>query len=256
MQLFDRFNLGHGFRKYFEIHPALDDAMRDDVFRVRHEVYCQELAFEPVRPDRREQDEYDAHSLHCLMRTSRQPNQLVGCTRLVLANPDDPEKPFPFERICAHTIDRSIVDPARLPRERIAEVSRLAVRAAFRRRKGETVESAPIHEEDFGSVVHPRFPYIPIGLYLGAIALASRHEIEKIFVLTEPRLASHFAKLGVEVQQIGGPIEHRGTRIPSMMDVESIIKNMRFLVKPIWRAIHEEIEAGYERASGDSRLSV
>ena len=59
MQLFDRFNLGHGFRKYFEILPALDDTLRDDVFRIRHEVYCQELAFEPVRPDRRETDEFD-----------------------------------------------------------------------------------------------------------------------------------------------------------------------------------------------------
>ena len=255
MQLFDRFNLGHGFRKYFEVHPALDDALRDDVFRIRHEVYCQELAFEPVRPDRRETDEYDAHSLHCLMRTSHEPKQLVGCTRLVLANPDDPESPLPFERTCAKTLDRSLIDPARLPRERIAEVSRLAVRSAFRRRRGETTEADPIHDEDFGSVVHPRFPYIPIGLYLGAIALAARSGIDKIFVLTEPRLASHFAKLGVDVKQIGGAVEHRGTRIPSMMDVQSIIVNMRFLVKPIWRVIHEEIEDGYERATGGSRLS-
>lgn len=51
--LFDRFNLGHGFRKYFEIHAAIDDSLRDHVYRIRHEVYCEELGFEPVRPDRR-----------------------------------------------------------------------------------------------------------------------------------------------------------------------------------------------------------
>jgi N-acyl amino acid synthase of PEP-CTERM/exosortase system len=245
MQLFDRFNLGHGFRKYFEIEPALDDGLRDDVYRIRHEVYCQELAFEPVRPDRRETDDYDAHSLHCLLRTSHEPKQMVGCTRVVLARPGDPDHPLPFERTCEKTLDRSIIDPARLPRDRIAEVSRLAVRSTFRRRKGETETSAPIHDEDFGTVVHPRFPYIPIGLYLGAIALASRHGIETLFVLTEPRLASHFAKLGVDIRQIGGPVEHRGTRIPSMMDVQSVIKSMRFLIKPIWRVVHDEIESGY-----------
>lgn len=255
MRLFDRFNLGHGFRKYFEIHPANSDALRDDVYRIRHEVYCEELAFEPVRPDRRETDDYDAHSLHCLMRTSHEPRHLVGCTRIVLAKPGDPDRPLPFECACAKTLDRSIIDPARLPRGRIAEVSRLAVRSAYRRRRGEAAESAPLHDEDFGTPAQPRFPYIPIGLYLGAIALAARNGIDTIFVLTEPRLASHFAKLGVDVKQIGGPIEHRGTRIPSMMDVQGIISGMRFLIKPIWRVIQEEIEAGYEPRSETSEPS-
>jgi N-acyl amino acid synthase of PEP-CTERM/exosortase system len=255
MLLFDRFNLGHGFRKYFEVHPATDDSLRNDVYRIRHEVYCEELRFEPERPDRRETDEYDAHSLHCLMRTSTEPGHLVGCTRLVLAKTDNPDYLLPFERTCAATLDKSIVDPATLPRDRIAEVSRLAVRSHFRRRKEDKFSNAQIHDEDFGSVVHPRFPYIPIGLYLGAIALAARSGIDTIFVLTEPRLASHFSKLGVEVQQIGGPIEHRGTRIPSMMDVQGIIKGMRFLMKPMWRVIQEEIEKGYEQSAGGSRLT-
>jgi N-acyl amino acid synthase of PEP-CTERM/exosortase system len=255
MQLFDRFNLGHGFRKYFEIHPAIDDTLRDEVFRIRHEVYCEELAFEPVRPDCREFDEYDAHSLHCLMRTSAGAHEPVGCTRLVLARPGDPHYLLPFERTCAYSLDRSIVDPSRLPRDRIAEVSRLAVRARFRRRRGDHVDRVPIHDEDFGSVVQPRFPYIPIGLYLGAIALASRGGIDTLFVLTEPRLASHFSKLGVEVTQIGEPVEHRGTRIPSMMNVQGIIKGMRFLVKPMWRVIREEMEESFECAAGGARLT-
>ncbi len=249
MSLFDRFNLGHGFRRYFEIQPALDDDVRDEVYRVRHAVYCEELHFEAERPDRRETDEYDAHSLHCLLRTSSEPRRAVGCTRLVLTNPQDRDAPLPFERTCAKTLDRSIIDPARLPRERIAEVSRLAVLATYRRRRNEHGAPVAIHDEDFGSKSQPRFPYIPIGLYLGAVALASRSGIETLFVLTEPRLASHFGKLGVDIRQIGGPVEHRGMRVPSMMDVQSIIKNMRFLVKPIWRVIHEEIENGFARTA-------
>lgn len=254
MQLFDRFNLGHGFRKYFEIRPAVDDASRDDVYHIRHEVYCEELGFEPVRPDKREVDEYDGQSLHCLLSTSNEPHQLVGCTRLVLTRPDDPTYPLPFERTCEATLDRSIIDPARLPRDRIAEVSRLAVRAAYRRRRSDKRAAVALNDEDFGSVVQPRFPYIPIGLYLGAVALADRSGVDTLFILTEPRLAAHFAKLGVDIQQIGGPVEHRGARVPSMMDVKSIIKNMRFLVKPIWRVIQEEINNGLAQADAKTPL--
>ena len=94
-----------------------------------------------------------------------------------------------------------------------------------------------------------------IGLYLGAVALAARSGIDTLFVLTEPRLASHFAKLGVDIVQIGGPVEHRGLRVPSMMHVPTIIKDMRFLVKPIWRVIQEEIEQGFEHASGGRSLT-
>jgi len=74
------------------------------------------------------------------------------------------------------------------------------------------------------------------------VALAERNGIDTLFVLTEPRLATHFARLGVEIRQIGSPVEHRGTRIPSVMDVGSIISDMRMLLKPIWRAVREDIE--------------
>ena len=245
MSLLDRFSLGEGFRKYFEVLAAFDDSTQNDVFGIRHEVYCEELGFEPVRPDRRETDDYDRHSLHCLMRSSSEPHTLVGCNRLVLARPEDPGFPLPFEHTCRATLDRSIIDPARLPRGTIAEVSRLAVRAHYRRRKGETKTALALSDDDFGTKEQPRFPYIPIGLYLAVIAMARHEGIETLFMLTEPRLADHFSKLGVKITQIGGPVEHRGIRVPSMMNVDSVIKGLRFFVKPIWKIVIQEIEAGY-----------
>lgn len=235
-------NLGASFRSYFEIVPAITSALRDDVYRIRHEVYCEQLGYEPENADRKEQDEYDAHSLHCLMRTSTKPQRLVGCTRLVLTRPDDPDYPLPFERACANAIDRSIIDPAKLPRKSIAEVSRLAVSAEFRRRKGEQQDPVAVSGDNFGTPQQPRFPFIPIGLYLGTVAVAERSGIETMFLLTEPRLLEHFNKLGMQITQIGGAIEHRGMRIPSMMPVASIIKEMRSFVKPLYREICEEID--------------
>lgn len=82
---------------------------------------------------------------------------------------------------------------------------------------------------------------------MGAISLAMRHDIDTLFVLTEPRLASHFARLGVDIRQIGGPIEHRGTRVPSAMDVQSIVRNMRMIMRPLWRTIDGEIARSLEQ---------
>ena len=54
----------------------------------------------------------------------------------------------------------------------------------------------------FGTAERPRFPYLTVGLYLGTIALAREHDIKTLFVLTEPKLARHLARLGVVVRQI------------------------------------------------------
>ena len=249
MPIIEPINLGTGFKKYFNICTASTDSLLGDVFHIRHEVYCESLKFEAVRADQRETDHCDAHSVHCLLRKVDEPFEPVGCTRLVLTNPEQPDELLPFEKTCGALLDRSIVDPSRLARGRIAEISRLAVRGQYRRRKGEEHEHATINGSDFSTGAQPRFPYIPTSLLLGAVALAERQQIETVFVLTEPRLAAHFAKLGVEVIQIGAPISHRGTRIPSMMRTEEIIRNMRSLLLPLWRVVREEIDRSFDEQS-------
>lgn len=241
-------NLAEGFCKYFRIEAAVSPTQRETVFNIRHQVYCEDLGFEPQRPDRREIDEHDANSLHCLLQTADVEPRPVGCTRLVCASTASPDYLLPFERACARTLDRSIIDPARLPRDRIGEVSRLAVVGAFRRRRGEERSVCGLDQDDFGILEQPRFPYVPISLYLGVVALAARNGIDTLFVLTEPRLANHFARLGVNIRQIGEAVTHRGTRIPSMIDVRDVIDNMRLLMKPLWREVASEIDQSYERA--------
>jgi N-acyl amino acid synthase of PEP-CTERM/exosortase system len=239
MSIFGMLNLGEGFKKHFEAVPALTPELKDHVYRIRHSVYCEELKFEPVRTDGRETDEYDAHSLYCLLRNVRN-GEFVGCVRLITARPGDPSYLLPFEKSCQATIDRTIVDPQKVPRETIGEVSRLAVLRKYRKRQGEA-ENAVGLTNAFGDIKRPRFPYIPVGLYIGIIELALRHGINTIFVLTEPRLAAHFARLGVHVKQIGAPVEHRGLRIPSVMDCQSIVDGLSFVTRPLYRAIADDI---------------
>lgn len=239
-------HLGTSFRQYFKIVPALTEELKREAYRVRHSVYCEDLQFEFSRPNKFETDEYDAHSLHLLIHSVRN-NTFIGCTRIVRPPPDSSDRRLPFEKICNVTLDRSIMDSARLSTGKIGEVSRLAVIAAFRRRKGEKSHAINIAEEDFSTGPMMRFPYIPLGLYIGTIELARIHDIKVLFMLTEERLASHFSRLGAQLESIGTPIEHHGLRFPSMVETSSTISNMRPIFHPLYQTIAEDIQAGLER---------
>lgn len=233
-------DLREGFRSRFEVVPAVSAALVEQAYRVRHRVYCDELGFDAIRPDALARDRYDAHAVQLLLRKAGAGSP-VGCVRLVRANPADPSALLPFERFCAASLDRSIVDPARLPRNSVAEVSHLAVMSDFRRRKGEAQQPAPLSEGDFGTDHQPRFPYVQVSLYLGVVAIAGIHGIESLLMLTEPRLATHFAKLGVTVRQIGSPIEHRGLRIPSMMSVSEVLSGLNETTRPLYLELADEV---------------
>jgi N-acyl amino acid synthase of PEP-CTERM/exosortase system len=232
------------FRQLFEIAPALDAASIEMVYRIRHEVYCRELGWEAIRESGLESDEFDRHSIHCLLR-KRDTGEAIGCTRLILTRPENPGYPLPFEESCAAVLDRSVVDPAKLPRSTIGEVSRLAV-LSYRHRKGETASPISVRDQDFGRRGGvPRFPFAPVSLYLGAAAIARRLGVEHVFVLTEPRLASHFVRIGFDIRSIGGPIEHRGTRVPSLLSSSKVVQGLRPMIKPLYAVIEEAVEQAF-----------
>src|SRR4051794_37522131 len=106
MYLPEFLNLGAGFSKYFRAMPALSDDLRRAVFSIRHAVYCEELGYEPVRPDGLESDEHDARAVHCLLQSVRNA-EFVGCVRLILADVDDRTRALPFELLCSATLDRT-----------------------------------------------------------------------------------------------------------------------------------------------------
>jgi N-acyl amino acid synthase of PEP-CTERM/exosortase system len=224
--------------------PAFTDELKDEVYRLRHSVYCEDLKWEPVRPSGLESDEYDTHSVHILLRHIAT-REHVGCVRMVLTRPEDPAFRLPFERVCDGKLDPTGMVFDSLPRDKVAEISRLAVISKYRRRQGETGHAAPTFEM-LGTEAQSRFPYILVGLYVGIVVMAKLRAIETLFVLTEPRLAQHFKKVGVtEIKQIGSPVEHRGMRVPSLMPVDGIISGfcMNPLIRPIYESIYDQISS-------------
>ncbi len=233
-------SFSEGYRKYFEVVPATTPELKWHNFHLRHEVYAEELGWEPRRADGVATDEYDDHSLHCLVRAVAT-HAFVGGARLVLPDPEHPAAPLPFETACGATLDRDIVDTAAIDRSRIAEMSRLAVAAGYRRRPGDAGQ-AFIIDDDFGIAPRVRLPYLTLGLYLGLIALARMRGIRTLFMLTEPRLAQSVAHLGIEVVPIGAATKHDDERFPSMLSIDGVVAGLAPYVRPFFDTIADDIE--------------
>ena len=236
--------LRQNFQKHFSFMPALTPELTTTAYRVRHQVYCKELGWEAERIDGLESDAHDHHSLHCLMQ-AKTSGEFIGCVRLVRSNPDDPEERLPMEKTCGDKLNRNQLDLLVPDRRELAEISRLGIIAAYRRRPHERDKPAHIDDSDYGKLSRPRFPYIPFGLNMGMLAMAREEGIDNLLLLTEPTLAIHFVRLGAKLTPLGDPIEHRGIRLPFLLKVNATINNFSLIVKPLYRAIADEVHAGY-----------
>jgi N-acyl-L-homoserine lactone synthetase len=168
-----------------------------DVQRLRYEVYCLERHFEDASRflDQREQDEYDPYSIH-LAATDHE-RAVVATVRLVL----DSALGFPLERY----VTRLFPEFDSLPRDRTAEISRLAVARPYRHLDPETQE----------------YPLL-FGLFL-EIYQASRHQgLEHLLAVMERSLWRLLRRFGLVFHQIGEPVEHRGERIPFVAEVRAL----------------------------------
>ncbi|MEM7469346.1 MAG: PEP-CTERM/exosortase system-associated acyltransferase [Pseudomonadota bacterium] len=212
------------FSQYFEIVPATTSALQEMVFRIRYQVYAEELGWEDQTqfPAELEKDEYDDHSLHCLLK-HKLSGSYIGCVRLVQNNPEQPHAWFPIEQ----TFDTDFVQThpslASHHRHQVGEISRIAVLSSFRHRHGE--KNKPNTDIEDGqnaqSGERRRFPHIALGLYLAAGAMGIANGNTCVFAMMEPKLARRLRIFGIKFEQLSDPIEHRGLRAPFVVTHEN-----------------------------------
>lgn len=197
------------FFQHFRLVPADNPELLREVYRMRYEVYCEEMGFEePERfPDGLEYDMYDRRSRHCLLQ-HRASSVYAGCVRLILHDPDSPQDLFPFEKYCGFSLRRDVLDPASLPPGSFGEISRLTVRAAFRRRKSDNVPITEI-SPNFASDRRGSMP-IAVGLYVAGAALGLIEGLSGVFVMMEPRLARHLSLCDIRFKPVGNVVEYHG----------------------------------------------
>lgn len=202
------------FSSYLEPVLAIDDNLRNTVYGIRHNVYCEELAFEPLHSDGLEKDEFDDYSRHCLIRHINS-NQMAGTVRAVRPLMED--QFLPIEKYCSDSISRDDLRPQNFKRHEVCEISRLAVPKHFRRRRSDDFDGSAlgaINPETYSETELRCFPFIAVGLYFAAAASALEFGVKHAYVMMEPRLARSMGFVGIKFQQIGPVVDYHGKRAP------------------------------------------
>lgn len=235
------------FHKYFQVVLADSQALREEVYRIRYEVYCQEFKFERASDfsDRLERDEFDAQrSHHCLL-LHRESGLFAGCVRLVINDPANLDELLPFEEGCYTSLNNPAIVPMLAQRSKIGEISRLAVPSTFRRRHsdpGSIVGDLAI--PDFSQNERRCFPHIPMGLYLAAAAIGLQKNLDGVFAVMEPRLARHLRRFGIVFQQAGDVIDYHGQRAVFYIDRDGLFKHLQPAIKDLLDTILSDLETG------------
>lgn len=231
-------NLADLFETHFEVVPADQDHMLEQVFRIRHQVYCEELGFEPSRENQLEQDEFDKNAIHCLLRHKRS-QTYVGCVRLVLSDSHAPDVGFPFEHVCGESVRWSFDHAIGKGRKQYGEISRLAITAAFRRPRNFVAPPEGAHPalDARDEEARQLFPSIAVGLYLAVAAMSLNKGLDGVFAMMEPRLARQLSRFGFKCQTAGDAVEHRGTRVPYFISCHTLMDTLKSECQTLLRKI-------------------
>ncbi|QJR81997.1 PEP-CTERM/exosortase system-associated acyltransferase [Alteromonas pelagimontana] len=206
---------------------AIDEDLRESVFKIRHNVYCEELGFEPVKENGLEVDDFDKFSRHCLIRHINS-DQLAGTVRIV--RPLESHEQLPIEKYCLSSISRQDLNPYHFDRKNVCEISRLAVPSYFRRRQMDRFAGAAtgvINQQTYSETELRCFPFIAVGLYFAAAATALESNIEHAYVMMEPRLARSMSFVGIKFEQIGPVVDYHGRRAPYYINQDLLQKNLK-----------------------------
>ena len=197
-------NIFDHFNEYFEIIPAVSDELKNEVYKLRYQVYCIETGYLNAQdyPDGLEIDEFDQRSAHYLIR-HRKSGDYAATTRLILPDANNPEKLFPLEQLCKIDND-AVMQP--IDRKRLGEVSRFCVSKSFKKRKNEANSITPLCSNplDYFTENERRvFPYFSLALMACCIKASYENDIHYLYVITEPPWIRYLSALGINLIIIG-----------------------------------------------------
>ncbi len=242
-------HLHQEFSGNYIIEPAISPQLKHEALRIRHQVYCEELSWESSNRVEQERDDYDGHSLHCLLRLKASGDS-IGCIRIVF--PADPASAgiresygevstvgqLPFMEVCGEGLRDNFpgTDVS------CAEVSRLAI-----------LEN---HRKSAKKVLGINFPLMATSLYMAVLHLAKVQKIEHLYILASPALVLQLKFLGVQLEQIGDAIDHKGVRIPYIIHVDMVLSEMRVCLRPMFDEVSNQINGALSRQQAPLMRSI
>ncbi|OLO09157.1 hypothetical protein BTW08_02820 [Salinicola sp. MH3R3-1] len=244
------------FFSVFRIVFAATEDERRQAFLLRHQVYCEELGYEPIdKKNQIETDEFDRQSLHCLIE-HRVTGLTAGCMRIVF--PDrvgvDGYR-LPIEEHCReHGIGINVgfnIHP-----DSLCEISRVAIPRYFRSGKFDESALSYLGNFVFSDQERRLFPLIGISLFLCATAFTGLIKRHHVLAMMENRFQRLLARSGITFSQVGGSIEFRGRRAAFYIDQRCAEKEMRDSIRPLYRSIQGELSRQFLEKGGRSKNSA
>lgn len=233
------------FREQFAFQLAQDEADRRRIYRLRYDIYCEELGYErPADPAHHlEYDAYDAHSIQCLIR-HRDSGLSAGCVRLVLpdACAGQAHRRLPLEAHCGDSLNHERLHPARLDPDAVCEISRLAISPLFRKRStDDEIEGIVRRRHAFTDAERETFPLIVVGLFLATYALLGLSHRPHAFAMMDPRLPRLLRMSGFHFTKVGATIDFHGRRSAFYIDQRRVEADMHRELMPLYRHIQAEL---------------
>jgi N-acyl amino acid synthase of PEP-CTERM/exosortase system len=233
------------FNQYFEMVPALSNELKDEVYKLRYQVYCLEIAgYKPEDyPEKKEFDEYDQHSIHYLIR-HRKSGDYAATTRLILPNPACPEMPFPIEDNCPIN---NVELMRQINRANLAEASRFCISKAFKRRKNEsnTLAGIDVQHQDYFTLAERRiFPHLSFALIACLINACYENEIDYFFGTLEPAWFRFLSSSGVHFTKVGPLADYHGVRWPCVIKVTDLLDGVAKKDLQLWELLTDKGRIG------------
>ncbi|MBI4686731.1 MAG: PEP-CTERM/exosortase system-associated acyltransferase [Nitrospirae bacterium] len=217
----------------FIVEQVSDENTLKEIYRLRYKVYVEEWRFEKPEDHHQgvETDEFDKYALHFAAKDNS--GNIVGTIRLVLPSP----KGFPIEEHCRLNINRD-----KFPSNSIAEISRLAISKAYRKRTEDSYIYGPLEErrtaiinneqgrnrrsDDIYNTEEPqerrRRHELVLSLYKAIYHESKRRGITHWYAVMARGLYILLKRCGFEFTPIGEAVSYHGVRTPYIGDIKEI----------------------------------
>ena len=220
----------------FHFRKVVDKAELEEVFRLRYKVYCDEWGFEKAEdhPGGLEFDIFDSISRHFI--SLNETCQIIGTIRIILNS----EKGFPIENHCSIDADLSNVN-----RDKIGEISRLAVSKEFRKRFEDRFiyDGTPEYiQQQEATHERRRRHEIVTGLYKCLYAESKKSGLTHWYAVMAKGLYILLKRMGILFKPIGPEIYYHGLRTPYLGSIADIEEEVSRLHPELFKEFQEALK--------------
>lgn len=237
-------DLAQIFREAFHVDTVDSPRLRRDAYALRYQIYCLETGFEDATqfPEGLEYDIDDERSTHAVI-YSRDDQEPAATVRLILPDLHNLTNPLPIERHCQLPEHAGPLDLATLDRRRLAEISRFAVAARFRRRAGDIGtlaggDQAVVDAPGQGKYRSRLFPQLTLGLFVAIFRMSREHGITHLYAVMEPALLRLLSRFGIHFHKLGDCVDYHGLRQPCLGVVEEMAASVKEERREIWEFVN------------------